>query len=66
MEIPGQIAVVGFDNDPFADLLNPPLATLAHPAQELAQEVLEVIRTGTPAERKPLKMRFLPRESVSR
>ncbi|MBR2434292.1 MAG: LacI family DNA-binding transcriptional regulator [Lentisphaeria bacterium] len=66
VEIPGQIAVVGFDNDPFADLLNPPLATLAHPAQELAQEVLEVIRTGTPAERKPLKMRFLPRESVSR
>ena len=66
IKLPEQISVVGFDNEAYSDLQNPPLSTLAHPVNELSERVLEIIRTGEISDTTPLKMKFIPRESLSR
>lgn len=62
--IPDQISVVGFDNESYSEIQNPPLSTLAHPVHELSDRILEIIRTGTLTDDTPLKLKFIPRESL--
>lgn len=61
--IPDQIAVAGFDGEPFAGYLTPPLATLAHPHEEFVELILEIIKSGNIPEVAPIPMKFLKRES---
>ena len=64
IRIPEDISVVGFDNEQYCELQNPPLSTLAHPVHELAARVLQIIRTGQADDDSPLKLKFIPRESL--
>ncbi len=43
LEIPGDIAVVGFDNTDFSAILNPPLTTIAHPRIEIGLRAGHII-----------------------
>ncbi len=48
LRVPGDIAVVGFNDDPIASIIDPPLTTIAQPAEEMgniaAQQVLKKLR----------------------
>ena len=58
LAIPGDIALVGFDDVPLARYLNPPLTTVRLPASELAtrasQMLIQLIKGETPAEKQVL------------
>ena len=41
--IPDQVALVGFDDMPWAEDLNPPLTTVAQPSYEMGQQALELL-----------------------
>jgi len=43
MDIPGDISVVGFDNQGFAELLDPPLTTVAQPFYQLGQKAAGMV-----------------------
>jgi DNA-binding LacI/PurR family transcriptional regulator len=66
VDVPGQVAVVGFDDIPAATLTNPPLTTVAQDTRlagdVLVETVLSQIR-GEPAEAKTLKTRLVVRQS---
>lgn len=66
VEIPGQVAIVGFDDIPAATLTNPPLTTVAQDTRlagdVLVETVLSQIR-GEPAQAKTLKTRLIVRQS---
>ena len=63
IRIPEDISVVGFDNELYDDILTPSLASLAHPDDDIAKKILQIISTGE-AEPNPLKMRFIKRKSL--
>jgi DNA-binding LacI/PurR family transcriptional regulator len=66
VDVPGQVAVVGFDDIPAATLTNPPLTTVAQDTRlagdVLVETVLSQIR-GEPAEARTLKTRLVVRQS---
>ena len=66
VEVPGQVAVVGFDDIPAATLTNPPLTTVAQDTRlagdVLVETVLSQIR-GEPAAAKTLQTRLIVRQS---
>ena len=43
VEIPEQVAVMGFSNTPFAESLNPPLTTINQPTEEISARVFELM-----------------------
>ena len=63
INIPGDISVVGFDNELYDDILTPALSSLAHPEKEIAERILQII-SGKETENTPLKMNFIPRASL--
>ena len=62
--IPGDIAAVGFDDEQFVGFLTPPLASLAHPRQQIIDRIMDILRTGDPPPREPLLMELVRRESL--
>ena len=66
IDVPGQVAIVGFDDIPAATLTNPPLTTIAQDTRlagdVLVETVLSQIR-GEPAEAKTLETRLIVRQS---
>jgi DNA-binding LacI/PurR family transcriptional regulator len=66
VDVPGQVAVVGFDDIPAATLTTPPLTTVAQDTRlagdVLVETVLSQIR-GEPAQAKTLKTRLIVRQS---
>ena len=66
VDVPGQKAVVGFDDIPAATLTNPPLTTVAQDTRlagdVLVETVLSQIR-GEPAQARTLKTRLVVRQS---
>jgi DNA-binding LacI/PurR family transcriptional regulator len=66
VDVPGQVAVVGFDDIPAATLTNPPLTTVAQDTRlagdVLVETVLSQIR-GEPAQARTLKTRLVVRQS---
>ncbi|MBQ6352280.1 MAG: LacI family DNA-binding transcriptional regulator [Lentisphaeria bacterium] len=67
IRIPDDISVVGFDDDPFARVLPPPLATVAHSVAEIAQTIVEIV-TSAPDHpvRRTLDTRLVRRDSIRR
>ena len=65
IRIPDDIAVVGFDNEDFAELLTPPLASIAHPVAEITARICGIIMGGK-VESKPLLMPLIVRESLKK
>jgi len=65
--IPGQMAVVGFDDIPDAELSFPPLTTVRQPIYEMGQKAVELLLAhmdGSPAERQvALPTRLVVRNS---
>ncbi len=43
VSVPDQMSVVGFDDSPFAELLDPPLTTIAQPTSELGTTAAELL-----------------------
>jgi DNA-binding LacI/PurR family transcriptional regulator len=68
--VPGAIALVGFDDIPFARLANPSLTTIAQPSTDLGRRavamLLEAIRTGTMPRSERLPVHLVVRESTGR
>jgi DNA-binding LacI/PurR family transcriptional regulator len=66
VDVPGQVAVVGFDDIPAATLTTPPLTTVAQDTRlagdVLVETVLSQIR-GEPAQARTLKTRLIVRQS---
>ena len=68
VRVPRDIAVVGFDDIPFARMANPRLTTVAQPAVELGRRaaamLLTAIRTGTMPRSIRLPVQLVVREST--
>lgn len=68
--VPDDVAVVGFDDIPFAELSNPRLTTVSQPAGEMGamavELLLDAISTGTLAPSRTLPVRLVVRESSVR
>lgn len=43
LDIPGDLAISGFDDLPFSSVTAPPLTTVAQPVEELAEETLDLL-----------------------
>jgi LacI family transcriptional regulator len=69
MGVPGDLAVVGIDDQMFANLLNPPLTTIRLPIKEAAERALtmliDTITTGVPMREVRLDTELVVRESSS-
>ena len=66
VEVPGQVAVVGFDDIPAATLTNPPLTTVAQDTRLAGDVLVETVLSqikGEPAEARTLKTRLIFRQS---
>ena len=62
--IPGDIAVIGFDDEQFGEFMTPPLASLAHPRQQIVDRILAILQTGDPPPAGPLTMELVRRDSL--
>jgi sigma-B regulation protein RsbU (phosphoserine phosphatase) len=65
LEIPGQVAVIGFDDIDVAPHHEPPLTTVRQPLRKLAREALALLHEQITEGREP-KRRVLPSELVVR
>jgi len=67
LQVPRDLAVVGFDDIPFAALSNPRLTTVARPAAEMGrlavEMLLEALASGEPPPSRTLPVRLVVRES---
>ena len=64
IRLPEDISVIGFDDEEFALFVTPALSTLAHPRQQIADNVIKMI-TGELQESPPvMTMDFIKRESL--
>jgi DNA-binding LacI/PurR family transcriptional regulator len=49
VDVPGDVAVAGFDDIPFAELSRPALTTASHPVSRIATAAAEAVLSGRPA-----------------
>jgi LacI family transcriptional regulator len=70
LRVPEDISIVGHDDQDFAELLDPPLTTVAVPARQMgqlsAQELLQALENGRPPQTVRLDAELLIRGTVSR
>jgi DNA-binding LacI/PurR family transcriptional regulator len=67
LRVPQDVAVVGFDDLPWAEALDPPLTVVRQPAYEVGQQAMELLlrRIAEPS-RSPVTMRLRPELVVRR
>ncbi|MDD2764637.1 MAG: LacI family DNA-binding transcriptional regulator [Opitutaceae bacterium] len=65
-KIPEDVAVVGFDNDLFAQVMDPPLSTVLYPAREMGQVAFEVFHRRHTRKRKQPEHVVLPTKLLVR
>jgi GntR family transcriptional regulator, arabinose operon transcriptional repressor len=70
IQIPGQLSVVGFDDDPMCEYLEPRLTTIRQPSAELGVAAMEMLlqRIANPraaVENRVLPTTWVPRESAA-
>ncbi len=66
LKIPTQLSVVGFDDIPIADHLQPPLTTVAQPVQAMAKVAVELLVRGLSGQRLVEETREFPSQLVLR
>ena len=67
LKVPDDIAIVGFDDLPFAEALNPPLTVVRQPAYEVGRQAMELLlKRIMEATRSTVTMRLLPQLIVRR
>jgi LacI family transcriptional regulator len=67
LHVPGDLAIVGFDDIPLAGLLRPSLSTISQPAHELGSVAVEMARqlaVGEPLQSRVLAPHLVEREST--
>ncbi|WP_312227391.1 LacI family DNA-binding transcriptional regulator [Pseudescherichia sp.] len=69
LTMPDDIAVVGFDGTPLAEMVSPQLSTVAQPSQEIGRKAVALLlnkidNPETPAERVMMDWRFIERASA--
>ncbi|MDD2478807.1 MAG: LacI family DNA-binding transcriptional regulator [Victivallaceae bacterium] len=62
--VPQQIAVIGFDDDPWGEYSCPALSTVAHPIADINEEIVELALNPAKPQKKEFPTRFIKRESV--
>lgn len=68
IDVPSQVSIVGFDDQPMSEYMTPPLTTVKQPAYELgvvAAEAMEKLLEGEQYEIPNLKTELIVRESVA-
>ena len=66
LRVPGDLSVVGFDDDPLAGLLNPPLTTVRQPFAEMGRVAFELLRARIADPASPVEHRIVPISPVYR
>ena len=67
LKVPVDIAIVGFDDLPFAEALDPPLTVVRQPAYEVGRQAMELLlKRIMEATRSTVTMRLLPQLIVRR
>ncbi len=64
LQIPEDISVVAFDDQPWSPFINPPITTIAQPVAEIAHEAVELLFNGKQKHKAVLKAEILERVSV--
>ena len=68
LAVPADVSVVGFDGISMAEYVDPPLATVKQPIQELGRMAVQILIGGMSGEAGPahcvLPVQFQPRDSV--
>ncbi len=70
LEIPRDISVIGFDDDPLAEWLNPPLSTIRQPFDEIGRIAMELLleriaNTKASFEPKLVPVEYVERDSIA-
>jgi len=66
VRIPDDLSVIGFDDDPLAEWLTPPLTTLRQPFHNIGQSAMELLCQRMDNPTAPIEHRVLPVELISR
>lgn len=66
LRIPDELSIIGFDDMPWASLLQPPLTAIAQPTYELGQRAAELLLARLNARDKPVTREHLPTTLVVR
>ena len=69
-EVPAQMSLVGFDDEDFTELLNPPLTTIHQPVWEMGETAADLVMQDLGLRREPVSMTLfspslIDRESVA-
>ena len=69
VKVPDELAIIGFDDIPFASISNPPLSTIAVPYEQMGQMacamLIEQLNAGTPADSVSLGVRLMFRNTTA-
>ena len=66
LEIPGEVAVIGFDDMPWATSLHPPLTAVTQPDEELGRTAAQLLLDRLRDPERPARHRILPTRLVVR
>ena len=70
LSVPNDLSVVGFDNDPLADWLQPGLTSVAQPFHEMGSAAMQILqslitKSSTTSENRLLPVELVRRNSVA-
>ncbi len=66
LQVPQDVSVVGFDDDPIAEWLPPPLTSVRQPFNEMGQAAIELLRQRIENPDRPVEHRTLPVQIIHR
>jgi LacI family transcriptional regulator len=66
LNVPGDVSVISFDDDPIAAWLRPALSTVALPHEPMGRHAVELLLDGTTTGRRLVPMSLRRRNSVAR
>lgn len=66
VSVPAQVSVIGFDDIPWSELVEPPLSTIRQPLEAIGDRAVELLRARMHNPRGPVRHELLPVELVSR
>lgn len=64
VRVPDDVAVMGYDNLPFAEMVNPPLSTVDQGLQEKVEAVAQLVQEGTPGTSRVIFPKLVLRKSA--